>query len=260
MASIKFFEQLLLRSRRHQIAGNLCTALTLLKKLAAFPDLPQRTRTEVLARMGTCHLRRRRWARARRVLAEAVKMRPRSAHLHYLLGLSCHLDPSCMPAEGLKHFLASLRLQPRQTRCLSRAGLLLVARGNTARGLKFLHRAATLAPTDALMVKRLSEGLMQAGRAEEASRAVREAMFRVPRCQKLRRVWVDLQMARLRRSQDPHLASGSEGERPVILPFIRVVDESRGTERLVRVDRATSLSGPHLVRLRSPRGGRRRAP
>jgi hypothetical protein len=123
-----------------------------------------------------------------------------------------------------------------------------------------LRQAVEQAPHDAAAVGRLVKGLFQGGRPDEARAVVRTALFRCPRSATLRKMWLDLQFADLRRQQMMQ-AAGARGddEGPVILPFVQPADGSRPASRWRQDDTATALPGPHLVRLRA-RTGRRRAP
>jgi len=258
-ATLNLFARLLERARRLQRLGLHRSALAALRRLCRFPDLPADLAAEAHARAGAIWLRHRRYRRARRHLAAALARRPGSARYHYWMGLTLHRDPAGDHARAARHYRRSLALCPRQPRCLGAAGLLAVARGRDDEGVALLRRAVGLAPADPGAVGRLVRGLCQAGRPDEALAAARAALFEAPRCPRLRQVWIDLQLARLRRRQETAAGGRSPDEAPLILPFVRVVGETPVESRPVREDGATALPGPHLVRLQARRG-RRRAP
>lgn len=267
--SLNLFDQLLARARRHHLAGQRRPALDLLHRLLAFPDLPTERAADAHALLGEIHLRRLHYRRARRHLARAARLRPDDARLRFLLGFAWHHDPEGDLVRGERHYRASLARHARQPRCLGELGQLLLACGRADEGVELLRRAAVLAPADAAVVRRLAEGLMQAGRRDEALVAARSALFEAPRCPKMRQVWIDLQLAHLRRRQQT--AAAAADTTPVILPFVRVVRELGGVggvsppqlmleeRRPVREEDAQPLAGPHFVRLRRQRE-RRRAP
>jgi tetratricopeptide (TPR) repeat protein len=241
--TLNLFEQLLARARRCQEAGQISQALSSLRRLARFPDLPADVAEEVQARLGEFWLRRRRFRRARRHLAAALGYRPDSPRYHFLLGLALHHDPAGDLARAARHYRRSLHLSPRQPRCLAEAGLLAITRGREDEGLDLLRRAAALAPADAGIVGKFARGLGQCGRPNEGLRAVRAALFRQPRCPRLRRLWVDLELSGLHRRQEMARAHAARGDEPVLLPFIRLVGKVTASPTFERADAPASRPG-----------------
>jgi tetratricopeptide (TPR) repeat protein len=256
-ATLNLFDHLLARARRHHLAGQRRPALDLLRKLTSFPDLPVALAAEAHALTGEILLRRRHYRRARRHLRQAARLRPAVARHHFLLGFAWHHDPEGDLARAERHYRRSLALQPRQPRCLGELGQLVLACGRADEGVALLGRAAEIAPADAAVVRRLADGLTQAGRPDEALEAARSGLFQAPRCPRMRQVWIDLQLARVRRRQQT--AAAAADTTAVILPFVRLVREMAEGRRPVREEDARPLAGPHFVRLR-PREVRRRAP
>jgi tetratricopeptide (TPR) repeat protein len=257
--TLNLFDELLLRARRLHEAGQWREALGVLARLARFRDLPPAVAEEAHARQGEILLKKRRYRSARRHLRAALRYRPDGARYHFLLGLALHADPAGDREKAARHYQRSLELAPAQTRCRGEAGLLAIEQGRIEEGLALLHQAVEQAPTEAGHVARLVQGLFQAGRPDDALAAVRSALFRSPRNPALRKLWLDVQFASIRRQQMMK-AAGARGEDvPVILPFVRVADSGRPAPPPWRHDDAASLPGPHLVRIRAT-ATRRRAP
>jgi Flp pilus assembly protein TadD len=259
MVTLNLFTQLLARARNFHDGGHSLHALSILRRLASFRDLPADVAEEVHARLGEAWLRRRRFRRARRHLTVALRHRPDCARYHFLLGLALHHDPAGDLARAARCYRRCLRLAPDHLRCLTEAGLLALLRGRHDKGLDLLRRAAESAPDDAGILDKLVQGLCQTGQSEEAVRLVRSALFRHPRCPRLRRVWIDLEIMLLRRRQETARARQDPTDGPVLLPFIRLVGKLTPSPKTGGEDEPAALPGPHLVRIR-PRRSRRRVP
>ena len=256
-ATLNLFDQLLARARRHHRARQYRPALDTLRQLFAFPNLPPRLAAPAHALAGTIHLRCRHYRRARRHLAQAARLQPTSARYRFLLGYAWHHDPEGDLPRAERHYRRSLICDTRQPRCLAELGQLVLACGRDDEGVELLRRAADLSPCDANLLRRLVEGLTQVGRRDEALASAREALFQSPKCPRVRQVWIDLQLAGLRRRQQT--AAASTDTTAVILPFVRLVREIVEERRQVREEDAHPLAGPYYVRLRG-RQERRRAP
>jgi tetratricopeptide (TPR) repeat protein len=257
--TINLFEQLLARARRHQEAGQLRSALSILRQLCTFPDVPPALLAEARERMGRIWLRRRRYRKARLYLRRALELQPTSSRHHYLLGVAWHHDPEGNSEQAAFHYQESLRLDPRQPLCLAEAGLLMIRAGDNELGLRLLRNAYDLTPGTPRVMCRLVRGLVEAGFPDEALEVARTALFQSPRNRRLREVYTELKLKLARRQQELDAVEQAKDQPPVILPFIRVVSERVDEARPVREDEACALPGPHLVRLRA-RQGRRRAP
>jgi Flp pilus assembly protein TadD len=256
--TLNLVDELLVRSVRLQETGQWREALRALRSLERF-DLSPEVAEEVHSRQGEILLKRRRYRAAGQHLRAALRVRPDDARHHFLLGLAHHADPAGDRERAARHYRRSLRLAPRQLRCRGEAGLLAIEQGRTDQGVALLRQAVGQAPGDAGAVGRLVKGLCRAGRRDDALAAARSALFRSPRCPRVRRLWADLHCDDLRRRQEMAGARQAANEEPVLLPFIRLADTPRETLPGLRHDEPEALPGPHLVRLR-PRLHRRRAP
>jgi tetratricopeptide (TPR) repeat protein len=258
--TLNFYDELLLRVRRLHEAGQWHEALGVLARLVRLGELPPNISAEARARQGEILLKKRRYRSARRHLRAALQLRPESARLHFLLGLALHGDPGGNREKAARHYARSLELAPSQTRCRAEAGLLAIELGRTEEGLAMLRQTVEQAPGDAVTIARLVKGLFESGRPEEALSEVRKALFQFPRSPLLRKLWLDLQFAGVRRQQ-VMMAAGARGcdDGPVILPFVPAAESNQPARTPWRRDDAEPLLGPHLVRIRA-RVSRRRAP
>jgi tetratricopeptide (TPR) repeat protein len=147
----------------------------------------------------------------------------------------------------------SLQLDPDQPECLGEAGMLALRTGKVREGLKWLRRAVEIAPDDPVVVARLVEGLQDIGRTEEARLTLRAALFRNPRDGRFRKLWSDFHFHELREEQESNRQArwdaGLEGEKAVLLPFLRPVSAPALTRgKRVRRDPAAPMPPPHLPR------------
>lgn len=248
MHALNLFAHVLDRARRYQHNSQYHLAESILLRLARFRDLPDAIAEQIDALLGEGYLRRRRFRAARRHLRAALRRRP-CARTYYLLALALHHDPRGDRDRAACFYRRALRLSPRWVRCLTEAGLLDVARGRTDRGIRLLRRAAALAPDDVTTLTKLVRGLCQSGKPREAHEAVRVALFRAPRCPKVRKLADNLHLSLLRRRQETARIAARPDAEPVVLPFMRVVGLPPMAGDGIRHDGAAALPGPHLVRL-----------
>lgn len=250
--TVCLFEGLLARGRRLHDAGQPHLAAGCYERLLALAGVPGLLAAEAHQKLGEIALKRRHFRRARRHLGEAVRLAPEGPRGHFLLGLAWSQDEAGDLGRAARHYRRALRLAPRLARCRGELGLVLLRLGEADEGLALLREAVRQAPDDAGAVGRLVKGLLRAGRFDEALGAVRAARFRAPRCERLRRLWVDLQLAALRRDRDTEAAERG-AEEPVVLPFLRAY---AGPAPGVARHAGHGLKGPRLVRLRRAMRGR----
>jgi tetratricopeptide (TPR) repeat protein len=255
--TVNLFDELLSRAQRLQEASRWREALALLRRLAGFADLPPLVAAQVQARQGEILLKRRYYHSAAKHLVAALHLDADNARVHFLLALTLHTDPEGDKVRAWRHYRRSLELAPAQVRCRGEAGLLAIELGLTDEGLAMLRQAAEQAAGEAGAIGRLARGLCQAGKPDEALAVVQRARFQQSRCPRLRKLWTDLQLARIRRDQQVSSAQESD-EGPVLLPFIPSRANLPRRTIPIRQDEPALLPGPHLVRSRSRPG--RRAP
>jgi tetratricopeptide (TPR) repeat protein len=243
--TLNLVDHLLALGRKYQDVGRFTEAETVLGRLAAFRELPGAAAEEAQARLAELHLRRRKYARARRCLTAALAHRPDDARYHLLMAAALQADDRADLERADEHYRRSLELDPKQVKCRSDAGLLAVRLGRTEEGVSLLRQAVEEAPADVEAIGKLVKGLRRAGRGEEARTAIRAALFRNPRNPRFRRLWQDYQFKQLRCKQQGSRRrrwAAADGE-PILLPFRR----PEGTPAPTPVPEALRLDGPAVV-------------
>jgi tetratricopeptide (TPR) repeat protein len=228
-ATVNLFDHLLRQGKQFQALRRHRDALRVFEVLAGFRQLPPHIAEQTQVHLAELHLKARRFKRARRHLAAALDHQPECARYHYLMGAACHAEPEGDRGRATEHYRRALELDPEYRKCLADSGLLLLEMGQTEEGLARLRRAQELAPGDVRVLGKLVKGLLGAGRAEEARRALREALFRDRRNPRLNKLWNDFQFQELRRRQESERAvrTGEETDGPVLLPFVRPAVEAQ---------------------------------
>jgi tetratricopeptide (TPR) repeat protein len=232
--TLNLIDTLLNRGRYLQQLGRHHDALRVLSRLAGFRDLPAGVAEEAQFRLGELQLRRRRYARARRHLAAALRHRPDNARYHYLLAGALDSGRAGDPGRAAEHYRTSLDLDPTQTDCLCAAGALALRLGQTEEGLRRLRAAAGLAPDDLKVLAKVVAGLRLANRADEARGRLLAARFRHPRDGRYLQLWNQFQFQHARRAQDAlgrAKTTAAQGG-PVLLPFVRPEGAGKRPARL----------------------------
>lgn len=248
--TLNLADQLLAMGRNFQSIGREHDALRILGRLSGLRQLPAEVSEEAQQRLAEMLLRAGRWVRARRHLTALLTQRPDSARYHYLMAGALDGDERSNPRRAAEHYRQSLRLDPKQPKCLGEFGLLALRLGEIEEGLSALRRAVELAPNDPEVVGRLVEGLRQEGMFEEARGAARAGLFRNPRDRRFQKLWNDFQFQQLREEQeaqrhgdDPRHVRQSG---PRLLPFVRPEGTPTSTGRpLVRRDASSQPQPPH---------------
>jgi tetratricopeptide (TPR) repeat protein len=252
--TLNLVDHLLALGRRYQDLGQGRDALRIFTSLSGFRELPAEAAEEAQVRLAELQLKRRKYGRARRHLAIALRFQPDSARYHYLMAGALRAGDRGNLEKAAEHYRRSLELDPENVKCLVEYGLVAVRLGQTEEGLARLRQAVERAPDDAEVVGKLAKGLRLAGRSDEARAALRAALFRNPRVPRFRKLWDEYQYQHLRREQEagrmgrtgPRLHDGE----PVLLPFLRVTASSpatteAGSPTILRHDEAAPVVGPH---------------
>lgn len=253
--TLNLMDRLLSVARNYQELGQWQAAARVLTQLAGFRCLSPETTEETHARLGEVQLRRGEYALARRYLRIALRHNPREARYHYLLGQIQETDETGDPRRAAWHYRQSLRLDPKQPRCMTQLGMLCLTLGRTDEGLRALRRAARLAPDDAEVVARLVEGLCLAERQDEARQVLQKAIFLNWRDARFRQLWDDFQYDELSREQDHADEEEDAGcpmrDEPEVVPFLRIaaVPRPRTSALSYRCDPAETPAPPHRLRL-----------
>jgi tetratricopeptide (TPR) repeat protein len=238
-----------LMGRRHQQQGRARDALTILARLASFRELPRQVAEETQARLAEIQLRRRKYQRARRHLAVALRYDPDNAHYHHLMASTLRGLGEDHWDRAAEHYRRSLALAPEQIDCLTEFGLFAVRLGHADEGLRCLRQAVEQKADNPDVLSKLVEGLRLAGRGDECRAELRAALFRNPRDRRFRQLWADFQFRQLRQEQWERLRRdrGAADDGPVLLPFVlpeRPVPAD-GETRDLRHDGPSTVPPPH---------------
>ncbi len=246
--TLNLVDGLLLMGRRHQELGRAGEALRVLARLASFRELPPGVAEEAQARLGEIQLKRRKYRRARRHFAVALRHDPDNARYHHLMATALREQDEEHWDRAAAHYRRSLELNPDQVDCLAEFGLFAVRLGHADEGVGRLRRAIELKPDDPELAGKLAEGLRLACRPDEARAELRAALFRNPRDRRFRRLWADFQFHQLRREQREACArKAGLDDGPVLLPFVPCERPGRGKgeAKVLRHDGPESLPPPH---------------
>ncbi len=254
--TINLCDHLLETGRRYQEMGRNHDALTVLKRLSDFREVPAEVAEETQARLGELHIKRRKFVRARRHLTAALRHRPDEARYHHLMGLACQAEDRGNLERAAQHYRRSLALDATSVPCLVDFGLLAIRLGRHDEGLERLREAVALAPDDPTVTAKLVKGLRHLGKPDEARAEVRTALFRNPRDPRFRQLWNEYQYRELRRKQetgrdDEQLTTDDE---PVLLPF--AARETAADTPQVRHDGPATVAPPHQPRVNRKKGQR----
>jgi tetratricopeptide (TPR) repeat protein len=252
--TLNLVDHLLALGRRYQDLGQGKDALRIFTRLSSFRELPAEAAEEAQVRLAELQLKRRKYGRARRHLAIALRFQPDSARYHYLMAGALRAGDRGNLERAAEHYRRSLKLDPENVKCLVEYGLVAVRLGQTEEGLARLRQAVERAPDEVEVVGKLAKGLRLAGRSDEARAVLRAALFRNPRVPRFRQLWNEYQYQHLRREQEAGRMDRSrlrsyDGE-PVLLPFLRVTNPtsattSPGSPTILRHDEPVPTVGPH---------------
>lgn len=249
--TLNLVESLLARGRSLVEQGQDHNAYHLLRKLAAFRELPTTAAEEAQALLAEIQIGRRRYARARRHLAAALGYCPHNAQYHYLMAAAVDADDEADPQRALAHYQRSLKLDPNQPTCLVDFGMLCLELGRETAGIRALRRAVRLAPEDLSILAVVVEGFCHAGREEEARKFLLAARFRNPHDPRLDRLWRDYQFQQLHQEQAISNPRRLRATRPTLLSFVKAKKAAQPAETKeppVRRDRPSPLPRPHTPR------------
>ncbi len=230
MPTLNLVEGVLAMGRRYQEVGRHRDAVAVFTRLSHFRYLPAEAAEETQARLAEIHLKRRRYKQARRHLMAALRFQPDNARYHYLLATALSSEETADLQLASEHYRRALELDPGHVKCRADYGQLLLRLGQMEEGLAHLRQAAKKAPDDVEVLGKLVKGLRLSGQSDEARSTLHLAMFRNARSPRFRKLWNEyrFQQAR-RRSKAERMQQAeneSEGEKPVLLPFVRVVNET----------------------------------
>jgi Tfp pilus assembly protein PilF len=249
--TLNLVDRVLALGRRYQEIGRQRDAVMVLSRLSRFRYLPAEAAEETQARLAEIYFKRRKYKQARRHLTAALRHQPSNARYHYLLAVALQAEEGAELERAGEHYRRALELDPGHVQCLADYGHLLLRLGQTEEGLSRLHEAAERAPEDVEVLGKLVKGLRLSGRSEEARSVLQQAMFRNARSPRFRKLWNEFRFQQARRRHEAERLQRAEDEaeedQPVLLPFIRVVNETTETSTcptIVRCEDAVLRSRP----------------
>lgn len=230
MPTLNLVDRVLALGRRFQEIGRNRDAVTVLTRLSRFRYLPSAAAEEAQARLAEIYLKRRKYKQARRHLTAALRHQPNNARYHYLLATTLQAEEEAELQRAADHYRRALELDPGHVHCLADYGRLLLRLGQTEEGLARLRAAADQAPDDVEVLGKLVKELRLSGRTDEARNALQQAMFRNGRSPRFRKLWDEFRFQQARRQRHAERRRRGENEldseQPVLLPFVRVVNNS----------------------------------
>lgn len=259
MATLNLVDRVLAMGRRYQEVGRHRDAVTIFTRLARFRSLPSEAAEETQSRLAEIHLKRRKYKQARRHLTAALRHQPDNARYHYLLATALCAEEGADPERAGEHYRRALELDPGHVKCLADYGQLLVRLGQTEEGLTRLREAAERAPEDIEVLGKLVKGLRLSGRTDEARSVLQKAMFRNGRSPRFRKLWDEFRFQQARRSAERMQQADNEeqGDQPVLLPFIRVVNSTTEPSACPTILRREDGLAPTRSRRPARRGDQR---
>jgi tetratricopeptide (TPR) repeat protein len=244
--TLPFVDRLAARGRTLQHFGQDKQALRIWNRLAG---LSGPVAEEARTNQAELLVGRRQFAKARRLLSAALAQYPGNAHYHYLQGLAVHADGEGNADRALTHFRRAAHLDSEQPDYLCALGLLALDQGLTDEGLAALRCAQELDPDNPEVVEALADGLCAEGALDEARATLRAALFRNSRDGRFHKLWSDFQFGLLRTEQERIALARPVREKPVLLPFVRVVSPKAAPavkSPPVRKDPPSRPRGPHF--------------
>ena len=130
-----------------------------------------------------------RFGEARKHLCRALKLDPTLAAGHFALGQAHEADPFGCDRMAVRRYRKAIQLNANHPTYRAALGRALVRVNNVLAGVKILCRAAEAAPSDPDVLAIVSEGLREAGRAEEAFRVMSHARFLAPDDRAIKKLW-----------------------------------------------------------------------
>ncbi len=168
------------------------------------PNASRRDPMALLRQGVACH-QRGAAAEAERFYQQALRLDPRLADAHNLLGLLARQHGDA--AAALRHTAAALALRPAEPVFLASHGGALAEAGQLPEAIRLLRRAVAARPADAVSLRNLGQALCALGDAGAALAPLRQAVALQPGAAE---PWLALAHA-LRESGDPAGAAESAG-------------------------------------------------
>lgn len=221
-------------AKRFAEVGRRLEALGHLDRLLACPDLPVGIACEARRLAAEIELERERFSAARKHLRAALALEPGDAEAYYLVGRSFEEDPEGSDERALKWYRKAVSLSP-DARYVAAYGRTAIRCDQVKLGLKLLGQVES---GDIAVVRVVVEGFLEAGKTDEARRAIMRARFRCGDHKELDRLEQRTRFEDARRGQRVQQRTSAREA----VPFLRVVGG------IVRRDTG-SRPRPHIRRI-----------
>jgi tetratricopeptide (TPR) repeat protein len=154
---------------------------------------------------------------------------------------------------AMHHFRIAIKLDPETSFYHVDGGKFAAKHGDLALGLKWLRRAAELAPNDPELIGEVVDCLQELDQLEEAQDIARSALFRNGGDRRFQALWNDMRFEeahqRQQQSQKRRRVRRAVSEGPVRLQFLKLTVETPTGRKLVRRDGPAEPPAPHFVRV-----------
>ncbi len=245
--TLNLIDILLTTGRRFFEIGRYSDAITSLNKLANFRKLPEPILLEMQSLLADAHFEQGDYKEARRHLTAAIAIKPTHAEYHYLMAVAIEKDETADRERAEMYYQRAIKLDAAEAvYWLDYAGYLF-SMEKRPQALKAARKALALAPRDAEILGPAADMLRENGYADDAAKALRDALFLSGGSSEFRSLWNLHQFKMIRLDQQPKQPARQQPERPVILPF--TPRATQGTYKAIggktiRIDQAEGLPEP----------------
>lgn len=251
--TLNLIDHLLRRARNCHDLGFDDEARASFERLASFRQLPAPVAEEVQVRLAeVCRQRDDRF-HERQHLAGALAHHPRNPEHNFRMAEACRDDGDVSAEIALGHFREAVRLAPSNARYLAGLADMLCRLGEFTESLRWWKSAYERDEDSLAVLEGYAQALIDADRAEDARRLLRDAMFRHSNDRRFRDLERDFRFRAVARTQS------DRNDEPVILPMIRTSQPRRRFAidgQIFRIDAAEKPAGPvrrKVSRKRRPR-------
>jgi predicted Zn-dependent protease len=246
---IRLADRVFVRARRLLHVGQTSEARRLLRRLIDQVDLRPGLRAVAHQMLGQLDVAARRFRRARRHFAAAIKLQPFDAESYARYAAAVEADPDGNPRRACAALRRAVGMDPCEPRLWAALGRAAVCMGDRRKAVRAFRRAARLRPDTVEALSDVVDGFVSLGRRREAVQVLTAARFRDPRNPALQQLGNRVRFELVRQEQEA--ARRTVADEPVVLRFPGRPVESGATAAspvIVRVDRG-SRAVPHLLRM-----------
>lgn len=165
-------------ARRRLERGDLTEGMRCLRHLLELPDVPPRLAAEANYLLAQAAFKMTDYAIARKRLSKVIERNPMHGEAHFLLARAHELDEAGSPQKAVNHYRRAYQLAPDDPQKATSLGRLLVERNDFDEGLALLQRAYRNAGDDPEVVENYVNGLLAAGRLDDAELVAAQAAYR----------------------------------------------------------------------------------